>query len=201
MPQGPVWVTRTIGTEQERLGEAETLEQAIEKWPELAELGDRIEITYAGKPKDFKKYQPFSPGPPAAWSEGAVASENLEIVTVNGKAIKLDPARIKWTMIVHFDSDYGAFMLDSWCGWIRESGTDFQTSYSWKPDADLTDIARGYMLNLGLWPPGEFVDAWSEVLSDDPDVRRLILEDSDATKQYDWVDFNGAELWRQTNTD
>ena len=180
LAQGPVWVTRTIGNEQERLGEAETLKQAIEKCPELAELGDLIEMTYAGKPKEFKKYQPFLPGPPAAWSQGEVASENLEFVSVNGKAIRLDPARIKWTMIVHFDSGYGAFMLDSWCGWLRESGTDFETSYCWKPDADLADIARGYMLNLGLWPPDEFVDACSDVLSDNPDVRRLILEDSDA---------------------
>ena len=57
------------------------------------------------------------------------------------------------------------------------------------------------MLNLGLWPPGEFVDAWSDVLSEDPDVRRLILEDSDATKRYDWVDFNGAEFWRRAKSD
>jgi hypothetical protein len=135
LPQGPVWVTRTIGTEQEGLGEAATLEQDIEKWPELAELGDLIEITYAGKPKDFKKYQPFFPGPPTAWSEGEVASENLEIVTVNGKAIRLNPARIKWTMIVHFDSDCGAFMLDSWCGWIHESGTDFESHWQAHPAA------------------------------------------------------------------
>jgi hypothetical protein len=42
-------------------------------------------------------------------------------------------------------------------------------SYSWRPDADLTGIARGYMLNLGLWPSGEFVDACSDVLSEDPE--------------------------------
>ena len=83
---------------------------------------------------------------------GDIASENLQVITINNKSIQLDPLKIKWIMIVHFDSDYGAFTLDSWCGWIRESGRDYETCYLWKPDADLPDTARGCMLNLGLRP-------------------------------------------------
>ena len=197
--QGPVWVTRTVDSTEERLGEADTLRQAILSWPELLEIGDKIEITVAGV-YDYLVGEnlPFSFGPPAAWPDGKLDPGG---VSSNGEWLELDEIMDDpWEQLAIIEGTYG-YVDVSRCGnWFRDGMGDCDPTYYWDPEAKSEEVAANLFSSPPMWPGGDDLEA-SSVLPDDPETVARIIERAGAKDFYSSIEVNGTETWRKEDTD
>ncbi len=144
-------VERTVDSTEERLGEAETLRKAILNWPELLELGDMIEITYAGLSDDFVgENLPFTFGPPAVWTDEDLTPSGA---TINDEWLELDEIMDDpWEQLAIIEGTYG-YVDVSRCGnWFRDGMGDCDPTYYWDPEAKSEEVT-----------PNLFPYLWREV--------------------------------------
>ncbi len=199
LTQGPVWVTRTVDSTEGRLGEADSLRQAILNWPELLEIGDKIEITFAGVYDYFVgENLPFTFGPPAAWADEELHPNG---VSSNGQWLELDEImEDPWEQLAAIEGTYG-YVAVSRCGnWFRDAMGDCDPTYYWDPEAKSEEVAANLLSSPPVWPGGDYLEAWS-VLPDDPATVSGILERAGAKDFYSAIEVNGVVTWSKDDTD
>ena len=153
---GPVRVTLKRNGSQEPLGEAPTLVAAMDRWPELREVGDAVECTWTGGRDLLTKYLSSSLviAPPEGW-EGKTAYSGFEL-RVNDRSIDaLELVDLDWQPSASIGHDYGGTSLGYRGGWFRDCQTDLEDFIWWSGLApDLSAEGRAFVLSAQL-PPGD----------------------------------------------
>lgn len=192
-------MTRTVDSTEERLGEGDSLRQAILNWPELLELGDKIEITYAGLHEDFVgENLPFTFGPPAVWTDGELTPSGA---TINDEWLELDEImEDPWELLAVIGAFYGYVDVSRFGSWFRDGMGDCDPTYYWDPEAKSEEVAGNLLSSPPMWPSGDYLEA-SSVIPGDPATISGILERAGAKDFYSVIEVDGVETWRKEDTD
>ncbi len=194
---GPVAVTRELGGESKVLGDAPTLGQALQRWEELREVGDKVKCTWVGDLDTLSEYlaTELRLAPPEGWE--STPNSFFSVPVNDGWIDDLDLQDMPWEQIAWYGSEYGGNNLDYWCGWCRDCKTDMDDEYFWAgTEPDFEYEAWNYVLNPPMWPGGDCFSVNLPFVTDShqPEaVARLVS--SEIVKRYSSIELNDALVW------